>query len=114
MRNCLLDLRGLILGLAVLTAACGSEPTAPSAAAANGPNIDIASVEVTPSDLNEAVGGTSQFTATIRDDQGRVVTDQPIVWRTSDTSVAQISLAGVQHAIGIGTATITATVGKRS
>jgi uncharacterized protein YjdB len=55
------------------------------------------------------VGATTQATAVTRDASNNVLTGRAIVWSSSNTAVATVSVAGVVAAVGAGTATITAT-----
>jgi PKD repeat protein len=71
--------------------------------------ISVASVTVSPATAAIEVGTAQQFTATVRDADGYVVTDAQVVWSSSNTSAATIDETGVatsQSALGV---TITAT-----
>ncbi len=69
---------------------------------------------ITPaSDSVQAGAGLALFRATVRDAAGNVISDRPITWSSSDTTIAQIeaSYPGWVYVLGIraGQATITAT-----
>jgi uncharacterized protein YjdB len=65
---------------------------------------------VVPALPSSTIGVASQLqaTATIKDDNGQVVT-RAITWRSSNTGVATISPTGLITAVSAGTSTITAT-----
>ncbi|PYP69160.1 MAG: hypothetical protein DMD41_17285, partial [Gemmatimonadetes bacterium] len=83
-----------------LTVATGA-PSAPSSS--------VASVTVSPSSMSVAAGSTYQFTATLKDAFGTVLTGQPVTWATSDPSVATVNGSGLVTGVAAGTATISAT-----
>jgi uncharacterized protein YjdB len=76
--------------------------------------VPVASVSVLPSTVNLFVAQTSVLAATVRDANGTVVTDRPITWSSSNTSVAGVSTTGVVTAVAPGSATISASAGGRS
>ncbi len=69
----------------------------------------VASVTVSPSTASLMVGGTQQFTATLRDASGNVLTGRVITWATSAAAVATVNGSGLVSGVAAGTATITAT-----
>src|SRR6185312_4380164 len=69
----------------------------------------VASVTVSPSSDSITVGGTQQFTATVKDSAGNVLTGRPVTWGTSNAAVATVSTSGLVTAEQVGSATITAT-----
>ena len=72
-------------------------------------------VAVTPDTVVlTAVGQTTQLTAEVRDQQGRVMGGVPVAWWSADTTVAVVDTAGLVGAVGNGAATITATAGEAS
>ncbi len=74
----------------------------------------VASVTVGGPSEPLTVGQTAQLTATVKDQNGNVLTDKPVAWKSSSEAVATVSNAGLATAVGPGTATITATVENRS
>lgn len=90
-----------------LLAACSggsSEPPAPI----------VATVEVTPTTGSKKVGETLQLGAAVKDALGNILQGQSVTWSTSLASVASVSTSGLVTAVGVGTATITATAGNQS
>jgi alpha-tubulin suppressor-like RCC1 family protein len=73
-----------------------------------GPQPQVASVTVEPSELTLHPGGTQQLTAIPRDEAGNPLVGLSITWTTSDPSVATVSETGMVTAIGPGSAVITA------
>jgi uncharacterized protein YjdB len=69
----------------------------------------VASVTVSPTSATIETGATRQFTATMRDASGNVLSGRAVTWSSSPTAVATISGSGLATAQGAGTATITAT-----
>jgi len=86
-----------------LTVATGRLASPPSAA--------VASVTLSPASASVAAGGAAQFTASLRDSAGNVLTGQPVTWASSDSTIATINGSGLATAVAAGTATITATSG---
>lgn len=75
----------------------------------------VATVSITPSTANIAIGSTQLFTATLADANGNTLTNRAITWSSSPQSVATInSSTGVATAVAAGTATITAVSEGRS
>lgn len=68
-------------------------------------------VSVSPDSLILPVGGdTARLTATVKDQRGNPMSGAPVTWRSSDTTVAKISPAGLVTTVKPGTATLSATV----
>jgi hypothetical protein len=67
------------------------------------------SVTISPRDaMLRSIGETHQFTATVRDGAGNLVTDPGVTWASSNTGVATVSTTGLVTARGAGIALITA------
>lgn len=80
----------------------GTAPTEPDAPV-------VTSVTISPSiAMLDAVGATAQFTARVRDQQGREMTGVSVSWLSSDPSVATISSTGLATALENGSTTIIA------
>jgi len=80
---------------------------------ADPPTRIATSVSVFPLALNfGALGRTSQFTATVRDQAGTIIDPANISWATSSPSVITVSPTGFITAVGVGESTITATSGS--
>jgi uncharacterized protein YjdB len=80
----------------VTTAAAAATPT-PTA------------VTVAPAAATVAIGATQALTATVKDQNGAVMSGQVVTWSSSNSSVASVSASGVVSGINAGSATITAT-----
>ncbi|MGK2962004.1 MAG: Ig-like domain-containing protein [Gemmatimonadaceae bacterium] len=71
--------------------------------------VPVASVTVSPATASMAVGGTQQFTATLKDASGNTLSGRTVTWSTSDVSIATVNSAtGVATGVAAGTTTITA------
>jgi len=69
----------------------------------------VATVTVTPSADTGNVGDASQFTATLKDSIGNVVTGTSVTWTSTNTAVITVSASGYGTAVGSGSAAIVAT-----
>lgn len=67
----------------------------------------VATVLLSPPSVDLVVGGTVQFTATLLDRFGGVLTDREVSWTSSAPAAATVSTTGVATAVGAGSATIT-------
>lgn len=57
--------------------------------------VAVATVEVSPSTVTLPSGSTQQLTATLRDDQGNVLTGRAVFWSTTDGTRASVSPTGL-------------------
>jgi uncharacterized protein YjdB len=73
------------------------------------PPAPVATVELSAPDSSLIVFDTVQVTAVLRDAGGNVLTGRAISWSSSNTGLATVSTSGRVAAVGVGTATITAT-----
>lgn len=73
----------------------------------------VATVEVTPGEVELRPTETRQLQATARDADGNVLSGREVSWSISPTNVATISDAGLVTAVSPGEATVTATVEGR-
>lgn len=80
----------------------------------NGPVLEIASLEVSPSRGTLRVGEVLQLTATQRDEAGTVVAGGPVIWSSSQPTVAAVNTGGLVSGLSTGTTNITASAGNRS
>ena len=75
-------------------------------------------VSLSPVAPSVMLGDTARLRATVRTVTGRALADEPVVWATSDSSVATVSSGGVGvgvvTGVAVGTATITASSGGRT
>jgi uncharacterized protein YjdB len=102
---------GVAAGTAVITASSEGK-SGTSTVTVVAPAIE--SVTVQPSSATVQIGGTTTFTATVKDVTGAVVTAPAVTWVSSNVSVATVSSTGVVTGKGAGSAVISATSGGRS
>ncbi|HET9708229.1 MAG TPA: Ig-like domain-containing protein [Gemmatimonadales bacterium] len=69
----------------------------------------VASVTVTPSSDTGNVGDAAQFTATLQDSNGNLITGSSVTWTSTNTAVVTVSATGYTTAVGPGAASIVAT-----
>src|SRR5216117_116088 len=74
----------------------------------------VATVTVSPASANVVVGTLQQFTATLRDAAGNVLTGRTVTWTSSALGVATVNATGLVSGLVVGTSTITATSEGRS
>lgn len=70
----------------------------------------VAGIDVEPSDLALIFGRDATLTATIRADDGTIITDRSVVWTSAGTAIAVVDVAGTVHGVGIGSTTVRATL----
>jgi uncharacterized protein YjdB len=73
-----------------------------------------ASIVLAPKAMALRIGGAFQFTDTTKDAAGNVVTGRPVLWSSSDTTVAPVDQSGLALAKRLGSATITVSSGSVS
>jgi uncharacterized protein YjdB len=71
-------------------------------------------VTVAPSSASILAGATQAFTATVKDQNGNVMTGQTVTWASSNTAVATVSSSGLATGVAAGSGTITATSSGKS
>ena len=76
------------------------QPTAP---------VAVASVAVSPSSIELAIGQTAQLTATVTAASGNVLSGRSVTWASSLPGVATVGATGLVTAVGAGVTTIMAT-----
>ncbi len=74
----------------------------------------VASVAVSPATASLTVGQTRQYTATLKDANGNVLSGRSVSWTSSTGTVAGISATGLASGLVAGTSTLTATSEGRS
>jgi alpha-tubulin suppressor-like RCC1 family protein len=72
--------------------------------------IEVVSVNVTAASSTIVLSGTTQLTASPRDDKNNVLGNRPVTWSSTNTSVATVDNAGLVRGVGAGSATIQARV----
>jgi len=73
------------------------------------------SISLTPSSVSfEALGESQQLSATVRDQFGNVMTGVSVGWTSDNPTVAVVNSTGMVTANGIGSASISASVGSAS
>ena len=99
-------------GLATAIAAGSATITATSEGMTGSATVTVlnpvATVTVSPSVASIFTGATQQFTATLRDAGGNLLTGRSISWSTVNGSVATVSTSGVVTAIAQGATSMTA------
>jgi uncharacterized protein YjdB len=78
------------------------------------PAAAVSKVIVLPATATLVVGSTQQLLAAPVDANGEVLTGKPLTWSSSNPAVATVSTGGLVQAIGVGTATIVATIETKS
>jgi acetyl esterase/lipase len=97
--------RGEAVGSAVITASAEGQSGTTEAAVFLTP---VATVTISPDPASVVEGATRQFSTTLKDADGNVLTGRPITWSSSATSVATISSSGLATGVSQGTTTIRA------
>jgi acetyl esterase/lipase len=97
--------RGEAVGSAVITASAEGQSGSAEARVLLTP---VANVTITPDPATVVEGATLQFSATLTDAAGNVLSGRPVTWTTSAAGTATITPAGVATGVSAGTATITA------
>ena len=98
-------------GVAIVTASTKSGLKATCTVIVTEKAIDVSSVRLDKSSISLMVGSSETLAITVLPDNA---TDKTVTWTSSNTSVARVDDSGRVTAMGKGTATITATAGKRS
>ena len=101
---------GVVTGLAAgSTAITATSEGKSGTATLNVSTVPVASVTVTPATATGVVGGTTTFTATLRDSANNILTGRAIAWTSGNTAFATVSAAGVATGVAAGSASIIAT-----
>ena len=96
----------------LLVAACSDEPTQPDPVPPT-PIQQLTTVVVTPPTATLAFpGGTRQFQAEVRDENGNPIVGAPVQWSSTDTAVATVDATGFATAVSLGNAEISARHGN--
>lgn len=103
----------VVLTILTLTAACSGDYGNSTYPASTSPVSSVTVITNTSNVLTSA-GDTRVVAAVVKSDIGQVINSAPVVWRTSDASIATVIPQGQTAtvvAVGDGTATITASSG---
>jgi hypothetical protein len=69
----------------------------------------VTTVTITPMSASVTAGATTNLQATVKDQNGNVMTGQTVSWSTSNAAAATVNSTGVVTGVAAGSATITAT-----
>lgn len=110
------DASGLVTAVAAGSATITAESEGRSAQATLTVTVPgVASVAIAPDTATLALGETRTLVATVRDDDGAVMTGRTVRWTSSAPAVAAVdSVTGVVRALTGGSAVVTATADGRS
>jgi uncharacterized protein YjdB len=99
---------GVVAGSATITAtSSGKIGTSSITVTAVAPVVTT--VTVAPTSASLVVGATTTLQATVKDQNGNVMTGQTVTWTTNNAAAATVSSSGVVTGVAAGSATITAT-----
>jgi hypothetical protein len=73
----------------------------------------VGSVDVTPSAATVPVGARAQLRATVRDDQGNLLS-RPVTWTSSNSSIVAVNRNGLVGGMSEGTAVVSASSGGQT
>jgi|GEM_PF-1859615 len=97
---------GIAAGVATITATSEGRTATASLTVSV---IPVATVTLSPAAASIAAGGTQQFAVALKDASGNTLVNRPVMWTSSNTSVATVSVAtGLATGLAVGSATITA------
>jgi uncharacterized protein YjdB len=104
---------GAAAGSATITATSAGKSGASSITVTAVPPV-VTTVTVAPTSASVVAGGTTTLQATVKDQNGNVMTGQTITWTTSNAAAATVNSSGVVTGVAAGSATITATSSGKS
>jgi hypothetical protein len=97
---------------------CGSSEPGGPGPSEPAPTPVVTTVAVSPAQASITVGESATVSATVRDQDSRVMADKSVTWRSSNTGVARVTSTGQVsariEAVAAGTATVTAEVDGKS
>jgi hypothetical protein len=86
-----------------------SNVAAASTLAITPPTPVVTTVTVAPTSASVVAGATTTLLATVKDQNGNVMTGQTVAWSTNNAAAATVNSTGVVTGVAAGSATITAT-----
>ena len=102
---------GVAAGSTTITATSSgvSGTSAISVTAGPPPPLVVTTVTVAPTSATVVAGATTTLQATVKDQNGNVMTGQTVTWSTNNAAAATVNSSGVVTGVAAGSATITAT-----
>jgi uncharacterized protein YjdB len=102
---------GVTAGSATITALSSgvSGTSAITVTAGPPPPPVVTTVTVAPTSASVVAGATTTLQATVKDQNGNVMTGQTVTWSTNNAAAATVNSSGVVTGVAAGSATITAT-----
>lgn len=76
--------------------------------------LPVNHLTVSPATAHGPAGNTQQYTATVYDDFGQVVSNPTVTWASSNSAIATVSNTGLVTYVASGSVTITATCSGKS
>jgi uncharacterized protein YjdB len=104
---------GVAVGSATITATNSGKTGTSSITVTALPPV-VTTITVAPMSASITVGATTTLQATVKDQNGNVMTGQVITWSTSNAAAATVNSSGVVTGVAAGSATITATSSGKS
>ena len=99
---------GVAAGSATITAT-SSGKTGTSSITVTAVAPVVTTVTVAPTSASVVAGATTTLQATVKDQNGNVMTGQTVTWSTNNAAAATVNSSGVVTGVAAGSATITAT-----
>jgi Tol biopolymer transport system component len=104
-------MRGFVFSTVLLLVGCGG------AASIDGNQTQHTTPKATPSSVQlivptqaHVVGGTISLAASVKDAAGNTLSNEPVVWTSTNATIATIDATGLVRELAAGTTTITASV----
>ncbi len=107
---------GVAAGSATITATSSGVSGTSAITVTSGPPPApvVTTVTVAPTSASVVAGSTTTLQATVKDQNGNVITGQTVTWSTNNAAAATVNSSGVVTGIAAGSATITATSSGKS